>query len=54
LVKDERGNGDFARRLVQDTSTRAQMERNKAMRQVIQACDLALDAVLDQVDIPLP
>jgi trigger factor len=34
--------------------TRAQLERDKAMRQVIQARDLALDAVLDQVDIPLP
>jgi len=34
--------------------TRAQLERDKAMRQVMQARDLALDAVLDQVDIPLP
>jgi trigger factor len=34
--------------------TRAQLERDKAMRQVVQARDLALDAVLDQVDIPLP
>ena len=34
--------------------TRAQLERDKAMRQVIQARDRALDAVLDQVDIPLP
>jgi trigger factor len=34
--------------------TRTQLERDKAMRQVIQARDLALDAVLDQVDIPLP
>jgi trigger factor len=34
--------------------TRAQLERDKAMRQVIQARDLALDALLDQMDIPLP
>ena len=34
--------------------TRTQLERDKAMRQVIQARDLALDALLDQVDIPLP
>jgi len=34
--------------------TRAQLERDKAMRQVVQARDLALDALLDQVDIPLP
>jgi trigger factor len=34
--------------------TRAQLERDKAMRQVMQARDLALDALLDQVDIPLP
>ena len=34
--------------------TRAQLERDKAMRQVVQARDLALDAVLDQVDVPLP
>jgi trigger factor len=34
--------------------TRADLERDKAMRQVVQARDLALDAVLDQVDIPLP
>ena len=34
--------------------TRAQLERDKAMRQVVQARDLALDAVLDQVDISLP
>src|SRR5262249_62264289 len=34
--------------------TRAQLEREKAMRQVMQARDLALDALLDQMDIPLP
>ena len=34
--------------------TRAQLERDKAMRQVMQARDLALDALLDQMDIPLP
>ncbi len=34
--------------------TRTQLERDKAMRQVIQARDLALDALLNQVDIPLP
>ena len=34
--------------------TRTQLERDKAMRQVIQARDLALDALLDKVDIPLP
>ena len=34
--------------------TRAQLERDKAMRQVMQARDLALDALLDQVDMPLP
>ena len=34
--------------------TRTQLERDKAMRQVMQARDLALNAVLDQVDIPLP
>src|SRR4029077_10126291 len=34
--------------------TRTQLERDKAMRQGGQARDLALDAVLDQVDIPLP
>jgi trigger factor len=34
--------------------TRAQLERDKAMRQVVQARDLALDAMLDQVNIPLP
>src|SRR4029077_4876135 len=34
--------------------TRAQLERDKAMRQVVQARDLALDALLDQVNIPLP
>ena len=34
--------------------TRTQLERDKAMRQVMQARDLALDALLDQMDIPLP
>jgi trigger factor len=34
--------------------TRAQLERDKAMRQVIQARDLALNGVLEKVDIPLP
>jgi len=34
--------------------TRTQLERDKAMRQVIQARDLALEALLDQVDVPLP
>ena len=34
--------------------TRTQLERDKAMQQVIQARDLALNALLDQVDIPLP
>jgi trigger factor len=34
--------------------TRTQLERDKAMRQVMQARDLALDALLDQTDIPLP
>ena len=34
--------------------TRTQLERDKATRQVIQARDLALEALLDQVDIPLP
>ena len=34
--------------------TRTQLERDKAMRQVIQARDLALDTLLDQLDIPLP
>jgi trigger factor len=34
--------------------TRAQLERTKGMQQVIQARDRALDALLDQVDIPLP
>jgi trigger factor len=34
--------------------TRTQLERDKAMRQVIQARDLALDALLDTVDLPLP
>jgi trigger factor len=34
--------------------TRAQLERDKAVQQVVQARDLALNALLDQVDIPLP
>ncbi len=34
--------------------TRAQLERDKAMRQVIQARDLSLDALLDTIDVPLP
>ena len=34
--------------------TRAQLERDKTMQQVIQARNLALEAVLDQIDIPLP
>ena len=34
--------------------TRTQLERDKTMRQVMQARDLALDALLDKVDIPLP
>jgi trigger factor len=34
--------------------TRTQLERDKAMRQVIQARDLALDALLDTVNLPLP
>jgi trigger factor len=34
--------------------TRTQLERDKEMRQVMQARDLALDALLDHVDIPLP
>jgi len=34
--------------------TRTQLERDKVMRQVIQARDLALDTLLDKVDIPLP
>ena len=34
--------------------TRAQLERDKTMQQVIQARNLALEAVLDKVDIPLP
>ncbi len=34
--------------------TRTQLERDKAMQQVIQARDLALNALLDQVDVPLP
>ena len=34
--------------------TRTQLERDKTMQQVIQARNLALEAVLGQVDIPLP
>jgi trigger factor len=34
--------------------TRAQLERMKNAQQVIQARDRALDALLDQIDIPLP
>jgi trigger factor len=34
--------------------TRTQLERDKTMQQVMQARNLALEAVLDQVDIPLP
>jgi trigger factor len=34
--------------------TRAQLERDKTYRQVIQARDLALNALLDKIDIPLP
>ena len=34
--------------------TRTQLERDKTMQQVIQARNLALEAVLDKVDIPLP
>ena len=34
--------------------TRTHLERDKAMQQVIQARDLALNALLDQVDVPLP
>jgi trigger factor len=34
--------------------TRTQLERDKVMRQVIQARDLALEALLDHVDVPLP
>ena len=34
--------------------TRAQLERDKAIQQVIQARDLALNALLDQIDVPLP
>jgi trigger factor len=34
--------------------TRAQLERDKTYRQVIQARDLALNALLDKMDIPLP
>jgi trigger factor len=35
-------------------STRAQLERMKSAQQVIQARDRALDALLDNIDIPLP
>jgi trigger factor len=35
-------------------STRAQLERVKSTQQVMQARDRALEAVLEQVDIPLP
>jgi trigger factor len=34
--------------------TRTQLERDKAVRQVVQARELALQALLDQVDLPLP
>jgi trigger factor len=34
--------------------TRTQLERDKTMQQVIQARNLALEAVLDQIDVPLP
>jgi trigger factor len=34
--------------------TRAQLERMKAMQQVVQARDRALEALLDKIDIPLP
>jgi len=34
--------------------TRTQLERDKAMRQVMQARDLALEALLNQIDVPLP
>ena len=34
--------------------TRTQLERDKAMRQVMQARDLALDSLLNTVDVPLP
>jgi trigger factor len=34
--------------------TRAQLERMKAMQQVVQARDRALDALLGKIDIPLP
>jgi len=34
--------------------TRTQLDRDKTMQQVIQARNLALEAVLDQIDIPLP
>jgi trigger factor len=34
--------------------TRAQLERMKAMQQVVQARDRALDALLEKIDIPLP
>jgi trigger factor len=35
-------------------STRAQLERVKSTQQVMQARDRTLDALLDQIDIPLP
>jgi trigger factor len=34
--------------------TRAQLERMKSMQQVVQARDRALDALLEEIDIPLP
>ncbi len=34
--------------------TRAQLERMKAMQQVVQARDRSLEALLDKIDIPLP
>ncbi len=34
--------------------TRTQLERDKVTRQVIQARDLALEALLNQIDVPLP
>jgi trigger factor len=34
--------------------TRTQLERDKTMQQVMQARNLALEAVLDKIDIPLP
>jgi trigger factor len=35
-------------------NTRAQLERVKTMQQVVQARDRALEALLDNIDIPLP